>query len=184
MAMTARDSAEKRHSEAKRACLVAAGVLIVCAAVGGFIFKFFGITLPALKIAGGCLLFLVGLDMINARESRAKSTQEEREEGVLKDDVAIFPLAIPLLSGPGAIVSVFILIEKAESFLHQGMVYFSIIATMMVTYLLLRQASRIARFMGATGMNVMARLMGLILAAIAVQFILGGITDALPKLVE
>ncbi len=182
LAMTARDSNKKRTSTAKRACLLAAVVLFVCAAVGGFIFSFFGITLPALKIAGGFLLFIVGMDMINARESRARSTDEEREEGALKEDVAIFPLGIPLLSGPGAMVSVFILVEKAKEPMEYAIIYVSIAATMIISLIFLLQASRLARVLGNTGINVMSRIMGLILAAIAVQFILNGLLDALPGL--
>ena len=83
LAMTARDNKAKKHSTAQRACVLAAAVLCVCAAIGGFIFQFFGVTLPALKIAGGFLLFLVGMDMVNARESGVKATEEEREEGAL-----------------------------------------------------------------------------------------------------
>lgn len=182
LAMTARDSLKKRNSTAKRACVLAAVVLFACAAVGGFIFSVFGITLPALKIAGGFLLFLVGMDMINARESRARSTDEEREEGALKEDVAIFPLGIPLLSGPGAMVSVFILVEKAKEPVEYALIYLSIALTMFISLVFLLQASKLARFLGATGINVMSRIMGLILAAIAVQFILNGLLDALPGL--
>lgn len=182
LAMTARDSLKKRKSTAKRACVLAAVVLFVCAAVGGFVFSVFGITLPALKIAGGFLLFLVGMDMINARESRARSTDEEREEGALKEDVAIFPLGIPLLSGPGAMVSVFILVERAREPIDYAIIYFSIALTMLISLIFLLQASKLARFLGATGINVMSRIMGLILAAIAVQFILNGLLDALPGL--
>jgi multiple antibiotic resistance protein len=182
LGMTAMDSAEKRMSAAYRACFVATGVLIVCAVLGGFLFQFFGITMPALKIAGGCLLFLVGIDMVNARTSGAKGTEEERVEGAMKDDVAIFPLGIPLLSGPGSMVTVFILVEKAKSPLEHFSIYASIILTMFAAYFILRQATRIARFMGATGINVMSRLMGLVLAAIAVQFILSGLIEALPAL--
>lgn len=182
LAMTARDSLKKKRSTAKRACVLAAVVLFVCAAVGGFVFSVFGITLPALKIAGGFLLFLVGMDMINARESRARTTDEEREEGALKEDVAIFPLGIPLLSGPGAMVSVFILVERAREPIDYAIIYFSIALTMLISLIFLLQASRLARFLGATGINVMSRIMGLILAAIAVQFILNGLLDALPGL--
>jgi len=182
LGMTARDSVEKRISTATRACTLAFFVLAICAAVGSFIFQFFGITLPALKIAGGSLLFLVAIDMINARESRSKATAEEREEGALKEDIAIFPLGIPLLSGPGSMVSVFILTEKAKTGADYVVIYFSILLTMFLSYLVLRQASRLARFFGATGINVMSRVMGLILASIAVQFILNGLLDALPGL--
>lgn len=182
LAMTARDSAKKRTSTAKRACLLAGVVLFVCAAVGSFIFNFFGITLPALKIAGGFLLFIVGMDMINARESRARTTDEEREEGALKEDVAIFPLGIPLLSGPGSMVSVFILVEKAKEPMEYALIYVSIAVTMIISLIFLLQASRLAKLLGATGINVMSRIMGLILAAIAVQFILNGLLEALPGL--
>jgi multiple antibiotic resistance protein len=182
LGMTMRDSEQKRHSTALRACITAAGVLCVCGAIGSFIFQFFGITLPALKIAGGCLLFVVGMDMVNARASGAKQTEEEREEGSLKEDIAIFPLGIPLLSGPGSMVSIFILAERAKTPGDHAVIYVSILLTMLISWLTLRQASRLARLFGATGINVMSRIMGLILAAIAVQFILNGIADALPGL--
>ncbi len=182
LGMTARDSLEKRHSTAYRACILATVVLFVCTAIGGFIFQFFGITLPALKIAGGFLLFIVGMDMINARESGSKATNEEREEGALKEDIAIFPLGIPLLSGPGAMVTVFILVERAKTPLDQGLIYLSVALTMLLSWITLRQASRLARYLGNTGINVLSRIMGLILAAIAVQFILNGLLDALPGL--
>lgn len=177
LAMTMTDSDKKKEQTARRASLVACCVLAVCAGVGSFIFQFFGITLPALKIAGGCLLFIVAMDMINARQSGTKGTAEEAEEGLQKDDIAIFPLGIPLLSGPGAIVSVFILVEKARTPLHHAFVFLAIIVTMFVSYWILRQASRLAKVFGQTGINVFSRLMGIILAAIAVQFILNGIKD-------
>ena len=182
LAMTSGDSLKKRHSTANRACLVAGLVLMVCTAVGGFIFQFFGITLPALKVAGGVLLFLVGMDMVNARSSGSKATDEEQKEGENKDDIAIFPLGIPLLSGPGSMVTVFILVERAKTIVDHGVIYLSIALTMLLSLIVLRQASRLARYLGATGINVMSRIMGLILAAIAVQFILTGLLEALPGL--
>lgn len=182
LAMTARDEWSKRTSTAQRACIVATMVLSVCTAVGGFLFQFLGITLPALKIAGGVLLFLVAVDMLNARESRSRQTEEEREEGALKEDIAIFPLGIPLLSGPGSMITVFILVDRAKTFVEHSVIYLSIMATMLISYLTLTQASRFAHYLGATGINVMSRIMGLILAAIAAQFILNGVTEALPGL--
>lgn len=182
LVMTARDSFDKKASTARRACTVATIVLLVCTVAGTFVFQFFGFTLPALKIAGGFMLFQVGIDMINARESRAKATAEERQEGALKEDAAIFPIGIPLLSGPGAMVTVFILGQRAKSFGDYAAIYLSIIATMGISYVMLWQAHRVARLLGATGMNVLSRLMGMILAAIAVQFVLDGITNALPGL--
>jgi multiple antibiotic resistance protein len=182
LGMTAQDPFAKRNSTAKRACILAGIVLIVCAALGGFLFQFFGITLPALKIAGGCLLFIVGLDMINARESGSRATTEERQEGALKDDIAVFPLAIPLLSGPGSMVTMFILVERANTPLQHCAIYLSVLTTMLLSWLVLRQAARLAHVLGNTGLNVLSRIMGLVLAAIAVQFVLNGLLDALPGL--
>jgi multiple antibiotic resistance protein len=184
MAMTARDSQAKKASAAKRACLIAGSVLTLCTALGAFLFHFFGFTLPALKIAGGVLLFNIGLDMLHARQSRSKGTAEEREEGALKDDVAVFPLGIPLLCGPGSMVTVLILGERARSPVEHAFIYLSILITIFASYLMLRESSRLARLLGATGMNVVSRIMGLILTAIAVQFILDGLAEALPRLVR
>lgn len=182
LAMTARDDRAKKASTAQRACTVAAIVLLVCGIIGTFLFTFFGFTMPALKIAGGVLLFGVGLDMINARESRSRATDEERQEGALKDDIAIFPLGIPLLSGPGSMVTVFILGEKAKTAVDHAVIFASVGVTMLISYVILRNSSILARVLGATGMNVTSRIMGLILTAIAVQFVLDGVLAALPGL--
>ncbi len=182
LAMSAHDSKQKKESMAWRAAWISCGVLIVCAAIGGFLFRFFGITLPALKIAGGTLLFVIGMDMLNARQSRAKGTLEEAEEGVDKDDIAVFPLAIPLLSGPGAIVSVFILSDKAKTWPEHVAIYGAIVIVAMASYVVLREAGHLVKLLGQIGMNVFTRLMGLILGAIAVQFILDGLREALPGL--
>lgn len=182
LAMTAGDDQSKRNSTAARACWVSFAVLCGSAAIGTFIFRFFGITLPALKIAGGFLLFLVAMDMVNARESRTRGTAEEQKEGFLKEDIAIFPLGIPLLSGPGSIVSTFILVERAQTILHHLLIYASIGVTMFLTYMMLRQAGMLAKWLGQTGINVFSRLMGIALAAIAVQFVLDGVSEALPGL--
>lgn len=178
IAMTIDDAPEKRRSIALRAAMVSGLILAGCAAAGAFIFKFYGITIPALKIAGGVLLFFVGFDMINARPSRSKQTEEEQSEGVAKSDVAVFPLAIPLLSGPGAIVSVFMLTDKASSWDRQVAIYLAIVLVAIISWISLREAHRIVKLLGAIGMNVMSRLMGVMLAAIAVQFIIDGIRAA------
>lgn len=184
LAMTIGESEERRRQIAWRASLVSGGILAGCALVGAFIFRFYGITLPALKVAGGVLLFFVAFDMINARQSRTKATAEEQSEGVLKDDIAVFPLAIPLLSGPGAIVSVFMLADQAHDIVMQAALYAAIVILIFAVYLTLREASRIIRVLGQIGINVMSRLMGLVLAAIAVQFIIDGMKAALPGLVH
>lgn len=182
ISMTAEDSPQKRRDTAKRASIIAACILAFCSLTGTFLFKFFGITIPALKIAGGVLLFLVAVDMLNARPSRTKSTSEDVQEGHAKSEIAVFPLAIPLLSGPGAIVSVFILSDQAGSTLHHGMIYAAIALTALISYVVLKEAHRFSQLLGHIGINVMSRLMGLILASVAIQFILDGVKVALPGL--
>lgn len=179
IAMTAEYDRKRRVDTAKRACFVAFGVLLGSSILGAFVFRFFGVTIPALRIAGGTLLFFVAMDMLNARPSRVKSTNEEAEEGAAKEDIAVFPLAIPLLSGPGSIVSVFILSEKATLFSHHIALYLAIAGTGLTSFLVLREANRLAGFMGQIGMNVMTRLLGLVLAAVAIQFVLDGVREAL-----
>jgi multiple antibiotic resistance protein len=154
----------------------------VFAAAGTLIFRFFGITLGAFKIAGGVLLFLVALDMMQARQSRTRSTPEEEKEGIEKADVAIIPLAIPLLSGPGSIATVMVLMSRHATFVYTIPVFISILLTALITWLMLRGAGWIERHLSKTFMNVVMRIMGLILAAISVEFVIAGIKDVLPTL--
>lgn len=183
LAMTINDPINKKKSIALRAAVVSSGILIFCALTGTFIFKFYGITLPALKIAGGILLFFIAFDMVNARASRTKTTEEEQNEGIEKDDAAIFPLAIPLLSGPGAIVSVFMLADQSKHFVSHMVLIVAIIISGLLSFLVLKSAPRLTHILGSIGMNIMNRLMGLMLAAIAVQFMLDGFKEALPGLI-
>ncbi len=182
LAMTTDYGRDRRRATAHRSGIVCFGVLIGCSVLGDFVFRFFGITLPALRVAGGILLFFVALDMLNARPSGVKGTSEEAQEGSSKEDVAVFPLGIPLLSGPGAIVSVFILSEKASSVAQHTALYAAIFVTAALSALMLSEANRLAIFMGQIGINVMSRLLGLVLAAVAVQFIIDGLKQALPHL--
>jgi multiple antibiotic resistance protein len=182
LAMTLMESNERRRQIAWRASLVAGVILSVCALAGAFIFRFYGITLPALKVAGGILLFVIAFDMVNARVSRTKQTAEEQNEGAHKEDIAIFPLAIPLLSGPGSIVSVFMLTDQAQTIPKQLALYAAIIITVFIVYLTLREAHRVVQILGQIGINVFSRLMGVILAAIAIQFVIDGLKAALPGL--
>jgi multiple antibiotic resistance protein len=182
LGMTIGESTEKRRQHAKRASIVAASVLATCALAGAFIFRFYGITIPALKIAGGILLFFIAFDMINARPSRTKQTAEETSEGVQKDDIGVFPLGIPLLAGPGSIVSVFMLADQAKTIPQEIGLYGAIAIISFIAYLTLREAHRLVGLLGQIGLNVFSRLMGVVLAAIAVQFVLDGIRAALPGL--
>jgi len=182
VAMTQGDSEEKRERMARRAALTAFVVLTVFAVAGTVIFRMLGVTLGAFKVAGGILLLLTSIEMLRAQQARTRIIPEEEQEGLEKDDVAIFPLAIPLLAGPGAIATVTALMGRAGRTLFMVPVVLSIAITCAASYAMLRAATRIARFLGITGLNVMNRVIGLIIGAIAVQFIFDGLKDTFPRL--
>jgi multiple antibiotic resistance protein len=182
LAMTRNETPQHKRGTAARAAITAGITLTVFAAAGTLIFRFFGITLGAFKIAGGVLLFMVALDMMQARQSRTRSTPEEEQEGVEKADVAIIPLAIPLLSGPGSIATVMVLMSRHKEWVYTIPVFGSIFVTAVLTWLMLRGAGWIETHLAKTFMNAVMRVMGLILAAIAVEFVIAGIKDVLPTL--
>lgn len=182
LAMTANETPTQKRGTALRAAITCGITLTVFAAAGTLIFRFFGITLGAFKIAGGVLLFLVALDMMQARQSRTRTTPEEEKEGIEKADVAIIPLAIPLLSGPGSIATVMVLMSRHSGLLYTIPVFASIVVTAVITWLMLRGAEWIERRLSKTFMNVVMRIMGLILAAISVEFVIAGIKDVLPTI--
>jgi len=172
-----------QNKVALRATLTCFGVLTAFAAAGSFIFSFFGITIPAFKVAGGILLFGVAFDMLRAKPSATKTTQEERSEAESKEDVGLIPMGIPLLSGPGAMATATVLAGKAHSWTDRIGLHLAILAVSVITLLVLRSSMLIGRVLGKTGLNVIGRIMGLILAALAIQFVLDGVREALPSLV-
>jgi multiple antibiotic resistance protein len=174
----AEEPAEQKRT-ALRASLTATIVLCLFAATGTAIFRFFGITVPAFKVAGGVLLFLTALEMLRARTSRTKSTPEEATDALSKEDVAIVPIGIPLLSGPGAIANAILWASRASSAAERAALFLSIVLVTAITLLTLRFAVRVERILGRTGINVIMRIMGLILAATAAQFILDGWREAM-----
>lgn len=180
LAMTQGESLSRRRRTARKAVLIASVLLLLCGFGGHAIFEFFGITMPAFKLAGGLLLFVVSFQMLHAQHSRIRQTEEEEKEGVERDDVAVFPLAIPLLAGPGAIASVFILMERAQVVEDIISVYVAILLTMAASFIILAFAPRVSPYLGTIGMNVMTRVMGLILAAISMQFVIDGLLQAFP----
>lgn len=183
LSMTADDSIEKRRTMARRAALTAAIILLSFAFAGGVIFSLFGISLGAFKIAGGVMIGLTALDMMRAKVSSTRSTPEERREGAEKEDVAVVPMGIPMLAGPGAIATVMVLMGQSEwRPLRVLGVVGAIIATALVTWLMLRAGSLANRFLSETGMRILGRIMGLILAAIAVEFIAHGLADLFPAM--
>jgi multiple antibiotic resistance protein len=167
----------QRRVTARRACLAAMILLVTFAAVGRAIFGLFGITMPAFRIAGGLILWLVAMDMLHGNRSTQEGTAEITEATV-KDDVAITPLAMPMLAGPGAISTVMVLSGQARTMPQTVVVYGSILLALLIAWLTLRAAEWLVLRMGQTGIRVMTRLMGLLLAAIAVQFVITGVREA------
>jgi multiple antibiotic resistance protein len=177
LAFTRTDSVAHRRRTASVACVVAGIALLLFAAAGDLILRAFGITLPAFRIAGGLILWFVAMDMLRAE----RTTQEgppEMTEGERKDDVALTPLAVPMLAGPGAMSTVMVLSAQARTPMQSAIVYASIALTMAISWATLRGADRLFTRIGQTGIRVVTRLMGLLLAAIAVEFVLTGVRAA------
>lgn len=178
LAMTARDTPEARRKMAKRGAWTCFVTLSVFALGGSLIFRLFGITIGAFKIAGGVLIGLNALDMVSARRSQQRESPVEKAEGIEKEDVGIMPLGVPMLAGPGAISTVMVLAGTPRSPVTTIGVYVAIALTALLTYATLAAATRLERRLGQTGMRILTRFMGLVLCAIAVQFIIDGIKMA------
>ena len=178
LAMTARDTPEARRNMAKRGAWTCFITLSVFAMGGSLIFRLFGITIGAFKIAGGVLIGLNALDMVSARRSQQRESPIEKAEGIEKEDVGIMPLGVPMLAGPGSISTVMVLAGTPRSPVTAIGVYVAIALTAVLTYVTLAAASRLERRLGQTGMRILTRFMGLVLCAIAVQFIIDGIKMA------
>jgi multiple antibiotic resistance protein len=186
LAMTANDDVASKRDTARRASVAAGAVLTGFALTGAVIFRVLGISLGAFKIAGGVLLLIMAVDMLRTRPSEARITAGEVESGVAKEDVAIVPLAMPLLAGPGSIATVVVLMGRARS-AHLGHVVIVLAAvalTAFSAYVILRGAVQIDRVLGKTGLNILERASGLLLAAIAIQFMIDGSGEALPGLIQ
>jgi len=175
LALTSRDSQEDRRRMARTACITCAGIMSAFALLGPAIFRLFGITLAAFQVAGGLVLLLSALDMLRAQKSGMRETPEEYAEGMDKADIAITPLAVPLLAGPGAITTSIVLAGRATTPGHK-IIFFALISLVaFVSYLTLSFASASAKKLSPTLLNIITRLMGLLLAAIGVQFILSAL---------
>ncbi|HVX38232.1 MAG TPA: MarC family protein [Gemmatimonadaceae bacterium] len=178
LVITADETPAQRAVTARRACIAAALILIAFALGGTLIFEMFGITLEAFRIAGGLILWVVAMDMLHG-ERRTQESHPEIAEGRIKEDVAITPLAMPMLAGPGAISTIMVLAGQARTMPEKLVVYASILITALASWITLRVGTGVVRAMGQTGIRVMTRIMGLLLAAIAVQFVITGGRDAL-----
>ena len=178
LAMTVDSNRAQRRHMAVRAAWTCFIVLLVFSMAGTLIFRLFGITLAAFKIAGGLILGLIGLDMLKAKRSPTKETPDDTEEGAEKEDVGIIPLGIPMLAGPGSISSVMVLMGQNTDWPHASVVIGAIAASAFISFLVLAAADRVSSYLGETGIRILTRMMGLLLTAIAVQFVLNGLKDA------
>ena len=176
-ALTSGVSKKRRRQMALRGTLIAGSILLLFALVGDFLLAGLGISLAALRTGGGILLLLIGIDLVFARSSGSTSTTDEEEkEAQSKQDISVFPLATPLIAGPGALGAVILLMANAEGELVlQAAVIAALIAILLLTLVMLILASEIQQFLGVTGMHVVTRIFGVLLSALAVQFIFDGI---------
>ncbi|ADI74223.1 multiple antibiotic resistance (MarC)-related protein [Methanohalobium evestigatum Z-7303] len=166
-----------KNMVAKRAVLLACVIALAFALTGNFVLNIFGIGVDSLRIAGGILLFTVALDMMHAKISRESITKNEISEYIDREDVWIFPIALPLLTGPGAITTVIVLMGNSDTILNKLVVILAIIATFIITLYVFIFSRRLYKIMGYTGMLVFTRIMGLLLAAISIEFITTGILN-------
>ena len=179
-ALTPGNTARERRRMAGRGCLIGAGILLFFALFGQGVLGLFGITLPALRTAGGILLLLIAIDMVFARGSGGTTaTADERAEAAARPEVSVFPLATPLIAGPGAIGAAILLVADAQRDPLQIMaVLAALLAVVALTFALLLASSQVQKLLGVTGLHVVTRVMGVLLAALAVQFLFDGIRES------
>ena len=181
--MTERFSREERVNIAKKGSLTAFITLILFAILGSFIFKFFGITIEAFQIMGGILFFRNGLKMLDAKVGRSRTTPAEQEESQESDDIAISPIGIPLIAGPGAITATMLLSSQTPQIYSYATIGLSIMIVLSFVYIILRNGDVLINVLGTSIMRIIQRLMGLILLVIAVQFIINGIVSIIKPLI-
>ena len=182
LTMTSDLSKKERRATAVKAVLTAGFVLILFAILGEYLFNFFGISVAGLKVVGGVLFFFIGYDMLNARLSRIKMSEEEAEK--YADDISITPLGIPMIAGPGAITTAIVLMGDANDYTTKAMVIVSIVLVLIVVLLVFLGAVGITKFIGEKGNKIMMKLMGLIVMVIAVEFFFSGITPYVQAIIN
>ena len=184
LSMVEQFGAEKRGRIALKGTITAFAILILFLMVGDIIFSFYRITVSAFKIAGGILFFRTGIQMLEARISRSRSTPKEEEEAETKEDIAYTPIGMPLIAGPGAITSVMILSSEASKWEFKLILFGVISLVLALTYLIFQGADYLTRRFGTTGLRIIQRIMGLILIVISVQFVIDGVTPIIVEWVK
>ncbi len=182
MTMTTNLTEIEKHRTAKKATIVAFITLILFAVSGQFLFNFFGISVNSLRVVGGIIFFMMGLDMLQARLTRVKLKEDEVVSYV--NDISVTPLAIPLICGPGAITNAIVLMEDSKTIELQLILFTSIFLVILINYIVLYFSSTITKLIGETGNNVMMRLMGLIVMVIAVEFFFSGLKPIVLNIIK
>jgi multiple antibiotic resistance protein len=175
-------SRDERRIAARTAAIAVAVILVLSIFVGEYLLKFFGIGIPSFRVGGGILILLMAINMLNAQQGGARFTPEEGREGQDKVHIAVVPLAIPLLAGPGAISTTIIYAHNAYTMLDKVALLIAALLVAASVAISLHLAEHIAHRLGRTGINIATRIMGLILTAVAVEFIAGGLIQLFPKL--
>ncbi len=180
VSLTRNDTLANKRKTALKSCTIATVILVSFAFLGDHLLDIMSISEPAFRIAGGFLLLIAAIDMVVAKShsGMVSTTSDEDEEAVMRDDVSVFPLAIPMIAGPGALTSLVVLMRQAEqmsAFITMGTVIILLIV-LLITYISLLLGDYLMKLLGVTGTNVFTRVFGIILAALAVQSILNGIT--------
>lgn len=182
VSMTAGNSKNEKQQIARVASISVAVVLLLAALLGQPILELFGITIASFKVGGAILILLMAIAMMHAAPSRQRQTPEEAREAQEKENIAVVPLAIPLLAGPGAISTTIVFATERASVVHLGMIMFCCLLVALGTWLILRLATPVSTWLGETGVNIATRLMGLLLAAVAVEIFTSGLVVLLPGL--
>lgn len=184
MSMTASLSDQKRKNTAKKASIIAFFTIIAFAFSGQILFKFFGISVNSFRIVGGVIFFAMGWDMLQARLGSIKHTEDENKINAYVNDISVTPLAIPMICGPGAITNAIILMESSDTVIKKVILITVIFLVLLLTYFILRGASKITDRLGETGNKVMMRLMGLIVMVIAVEFFFSGLKPIIMTMIN
>lgn len=183
ISMTASESTAQRRQTVNMVAIGVMTILLIALFFGKPLLTFFGITIDSFRVGGGILIMMMSISMLHAKTSHVQQTVEEADESIDKESVAIVPLAMPLLAGPGAISAMILDTHKSSGIVHYAIIAASIVVLSAIVWIVLRLAPLIATRIGATGINIFTRVMGLILAAIAVEFIAGGMKGLFPALV-
>lgn len=176
VSLTQGDSRTELNSQAQRTALTVIITLFVFMFLGQLIFQLFGITLNAFRIAGGILLFGMGMSMIRGQHPQSKITEKERAEVVEQEDISIIPMGIPVLSGPGSIATIMVYHTNAQNSTQTITLMFSVLAAGILTYLILKYSHIMVNRFGKTALRIISRIMGLLVVTMAVQFIISGVT--------